>query len=163
MSRWDLIFNDMEEKKLQQQLERRCARMECCSGDIRRKALKALEGDAAAADRIVAALVAEGYVDDGRYAAAYAREKAALSGWGKVKIGYALAEKGIPRETVEAALGAIEPEAASARLEKTVREKYRVLKDDPACRLKLLKFVLSRGYGYDESDAAIRKVMHEND
>lgn len=134
--------------------------MEQCSADVRRKALKALDGDAAAAERVVAALVADGYVDDARYAAAFAREKAALSGWGSVKIRYALGAKGIPRETVEAALAAIEPDAARSRLDKVVREKYRSLQGDPACRLKLLKFVLGRGYGYDEADAAIREVMH---
>lgn len=150
----------MEEKTLLQQLQRRCARMESCSADIRRKALKALDGDEAAAERIVAALAEEGYLDDARYATAFAREKAALAGWGRIKIGYALAEKGIPRDIVDRAMEEIEPEAATARLEKAVQEKYRTLKDDPACRLKLLKFVLSRGYNYNESDAAIRKVMH---
>ena len=79
-----------------------------------------------------------------------------------MKIGFALSRKGIPRETVEAALGEIESEKASARLERLVREKYRTLKDDPACRLKLLKFVLGRGYGYDEADAAVKKTMQEN-
>ena len=151
----------MDEKKVREQLERRCARMEQCSAAVRRKALKALDGDAEAAERVVAALVAEGYVDDARYAAAFAREKAALSGWGHVKIRYALAGKGIAREAIDAALEAVEPERAAARLDRVVREKYRTLKDDPACRLKLLKFVLGRGYDYDAADAAIQQIMQE--
>ena len=135
--------------------------MEYCSSDIRRKALKALEGDAEAAERVLASLVENRFVDDLRYASAFAREKASLSAWGKVKIRYALAGKGIPRETVEAALGEIEQEKASARLDRLVREKYRTLREDPSCRLKLLKFVLGRGYSYDEADAAVKQIMQE--
>ena len=52
--------------------------------DIRRKALKALEGDGEAADRVVASLVKDKFVDDRRYAAAFAREKSALQWWGTV-------------------------------------------------------------------------------
>ena len=47
----------MEEKKVLERLQRQCARMESCTFDVRRKAMKALEGDAEAADRIVASLV----------------------------------------------------------------------------------------------------------
>ena len=151
----------MDEKKIRERLERQCARMEYCSSDIRRKALKALEGDAEAAERVLASLVENRFVDDLRYASAFAREKASLSAWGTVKIRYALAGKGIPRETVEAALGEIEQEKASARLDRLVREKYRTLREDPSCRLKLLKFVLGRGYRYDEADAAVKQIMQE--
>ena len=76
----------MEEKKVLERLQRQCARMEYCVSDIRRKALKAMEGDADAADRIVASLVKDRFVDDRRFAAAFAREKSALQGWGTVKI-----------------------------------------------------------------------------
>ena len=85
-------------------LQRQCSRMEYCSRDIYRKALKALEGDAEAAERIVASLRADRFVDDLRYASAFAREKASLQGWGPVKISFQLRGKGIPEETVRAAL-----------------------------------------------------------
>ena len=55
-----------------ERLRRQCARMEVCSFDARRKALKALDGDAAAAEEILESLVADGYVDDRRYGAAFA-------------------------------------------------------------------------------------------
>ena len=71
-------------------LQRQCSRMEYCSRDIYRKALKALEGDAEAAERIVASLRADRFVDDLRYASAFAREKASLQGWGPVKISFQL-------------------------------------------------------------------------
>ena len=94
----------MEEKKVLERLQRQCARMEYCVSDIRRKALKALEGDAEAAGRIVDSLVKDRFVDDRRYAAAFAREKSALQGWGEVKIRFLLRGKGVSDEIITEAL-----------------------------------------------------------
>ena len=149
----------MEEKKVLERLQRQCARMEYCSSDIYRKAIKALEGDAEAAARIVASLVQDQFVDDRRYASAFAREKSSLQGWGAVKIRFLLRGKGISDEIIDEALQEVDPEKAASKLDKLAADKYRLLKDDPQCRLKLLKALLSRGYGYDEVEAAVKNVM----
>ena len=149
----------MEEKKVLERLQRQCARMEYCSSDIYRKASKALEGDAEAAARIVASLVQDQFVDDRRYASAFAREKSSLQGWGAVKIRFLLRGKGISDEIIDEALQEVDPEKAASKLDKLAADKYRLLKDDPQCRLKLLKALLSRGYGYDEVEAAVKNVM----
>ena len=149
----------MEEKKVLERLQRQCARMEYCSSDIYRKAIKALEGDAEAAARIVASLVQDQFVDDRRYASAFAREKSSLQGWGAVKIRFLLRGKGISDEIIDEALQEVDPEKAASKLDKLATDKYRLLKDDPQCRLKLLKALLSRGYGYDEVEAAVKNVM----
>ncbi|MBQ9193767.1 MAG: RecX family transcriptional regulator [Bacteroidales bacterium] len=153
----------MEEKKVLERLQRQCARAESCTWDVRRKALKALEGDAEAAERIVASLQKDRFVDDLRYAAAFAREKSSLQGWGAVKIRFLLRGKGIPDGTISEALQEVDPAKAASKLEKLAADRYRILKDDPQCRLKLLKTLLSRGYGYDEVEAAVNRVMHTND
>ncbi len=152
----------MEEKKVLERLQRQCARAESCTFDVRRKAVKALEGDTEAAERIVASLVKDRFVDDARYAAAFAREKAALQGWGPVKIRFQLRGKGIPDETITEALGEVDTAKAVAKLDKLAAERYRLLKGDPQCRLKLLKVLLSRGYDYDEVEAAVRRVMNDS-
>jgi regulatory protein len=122
-----------------------------------------LEGDADAAERIVASLVKDRFVDDRRYAAAFAREKAALQGWGVVKIRFQLRGKGISDEIITEALQEIDPAKAASKLDKLAADRYRLLKDDPQCRLKLLKALLSRGYGYDEVEAAVKRVMKPQD
>ena len=137
------------EKQVYDALSAQCARREYCLSDIRRKALERLEFDAAAADAVVASLVADGYVDDRRYAAAFARDKSALSGWGPVKIRSALLARGVDRAVVLEALEEIDPERASTRLEKVLETKWRTLRDDPQGRLKLIRFALSRGYDYE--------------
>lgn len=138
-------------------LQNLCARSEHCAADVYRKALKALEGDAEVAAGVVAALVDDGYVDDLRYATAFARDKAALTGWGPVKIRFALRAKGLPEETVAAALAALEPERAEEKLRRLVEAKARSLEGDPQRRLKLLKFALGRGYDYDSVEKIIRE------
>lgn len=149
----------MEEKKVLERLQRQCARMEYCSSDIYRKALKAMEGDGEAAARITASLVKDRFVDDRRYAAAFAREKSSLQGWGAVKIRFQLRGKGIADEIVSEALQEIDSEKAASKLDKLAADRYRLLKDDPQCRLKLLKALLSRGYSYDEVEDAVKRVM----
>lgn len=140
---------DERTKKIYSRLETQCAKTEYCTSDIRKKALTRLEGDEEAAEEVVAELVANGFVSDLRYAGAFAREKASLTGWGPVKIRFALGAKRIPAEVIDEALGEIESDKADARLEKLIEAKRRSLEGDPQIRLKLIKFALSRGYDYD--------------
>ncbi|MBR1569705.1 MAG: RecX family transcriptional regulator [Bacteroidales bacterium] len=149
----------MEEKKCLARLQRLCSRAEYASQDIYRKALKDMEGDGEAAARILSSLVEDRFVDDARYASAFAREKASLQGWGPVKIRFQLRAKGIPDAVIDGALQEIDPEKAGQKLDGVVAGKYRTLKDDPQCRLKLLKFALSRGYEYADVEAAVSRVM----
>lgn len=127
-----------------------CSRREYCRTDVMKKATEALGGDGAEAEKIVSMLVKEKYVDDLRYASAFARDKASISGWGSVKIRYHLSSKGIGRSVIDAALEEIDSGRAEQRLEKLMENKFRSLASDPQCRLKMLRFGLGRGYDYDE-------------
>lgn len=141
---------DPEQKKVFDKLSAQCARREYCVTDVRNKALKALDGDVERAAAVVDALVADGYADDLRYAGAFAREKASLSGWGPVKIRYALRAKGVVAGTIDEALQEIDSDKAADRLGKLLDVKRKSLQGDPQLRLKLIRFALSRGYEYEE-------------
>lgn len=121
-----------------------------------------MDGDRAAAEDILASLTADGFVDDSRYAAAFAREKASLTGWGPAKIRYALMMKGISREIITRALGEIDSDAASARLEKLAAAKYRTLAGDPYAKFKLIKYALSRGYDYSEVEPVVERILTQS-
>lgn len=148
-----------KDDKLLSALQHLCARKEYCSTDVYRKALKGLDGDEEAAGRMLAMLVKDRFVDDLRYATAFARDKACLDGWGPVKIAFQLRGKGISPSLVEEALAAVDPEKADARLRSVLEAKARGLKGDPEIRLKLLKFGLQRGYEYDRLDPAVRDLL----
>ena len=129
---------------------RLCAGRECCRSDIRRK-LAALPP--AAAQEVLDTLCREGYLDDARYARAFARDKSALQGWGSLKIKLALQRKAIGAAAIGAALEEIDAKAAEARMEQVLRAKWNALarEDDPARKeAKFYRYALARGYGYEE-------------
>ena len=153
---------DEKARKVLSSLQAQCARREYCIGDMRRKALTRLEGDAAAAEELVASLVEDGFIDEARYCAAFVSEKSALSGWGPVKIRRALSLKDIPREAIETALQEADSDKADAKLEKLLRSKWKSLSDDPQGKLKLLRFALSRGYEYEQIRALADSITSES-
>ena len=142
-------------------LQNLCVRREYCTSDICRKALDRCEGDAALADEMVASLKADRFVDDVRYASAFAREKSSLTGWGPVKIRFALRAKGLSEGDIAAGLAEIEPDRASSRLESLLRGKWKSLSDDPAGHLKLIRFALSRGYEYSQVEDIVNEITRQ--
>lgn len=118
-----------------------------------------LEGNAAEAAEILEHLMKEKYIDDLRYASAYARDKASISGWGATKIRYMLSAKGISSEVISQALEEIDSSKAQVRLDKLMENKFKSLKDDPQCRLKMLRFGLGRGYSYEDVASAVDALL----
>lgn len=138
-------------------MRRLCSRREYCVSDIRTKLMKELEGDAQKVETALNKLIEERYVDDLRYATAYARDKASISGWGATKIRYMLSAKGVAKDVISEALNEVDESKAASRLEKLLEHKYKSLKDDPQWKIKLLRFALGRGYSYDEVSDQIRR------
>lgn len=150
---------DEQKIKVTDRLRGLCSRREYCVEDIRQKALKALDGNAALAAEVVETLVKEKYVDDLRYASAFARDKSSIQGWGEVKIRYMLSARKVSREVIDQALSEIDTERASSKLQKLLETKYKSLREDPQCRLKLLRFALGRGYSYDEVNDIVNQLL----
>lgn len=144
-------------EKALDKMRRLCSRREYCVSDIRTKLMKELEGDAQKVETALNKLIEERYVDDMRYATAYARDKASISGWGATKIRYMLSAKGVAKDVISEALNEVDESKAASRLEKLLEHKYKSLKDDPQWKIKLLRFALGRGYSYDEVSDQIRR------
>lgn len=145
--------------KVADRLRGLCSRREYPSSDILKKALTALDGDREEAEGIVSKLIEERYVDDSRYAMAFARDKASIAGWGEVKIRHILLAKGVPMDIINEALEEIDEGKAAARLEKLLEVKSGSLRDDPQKKLKLLRFALGRGYSYDDVRSVIDRLL----
>lgn len=149
-------------------LMRLCARAEKAESDARRL-MRGWGLAPADAERIVARLVADRFIDDRRYADAFVREKMRLSGWGAYKIRTALARKEIARETIDEALAAIDPATQRPRLEEQLRRKMRTLRSKTPYELKtkLIRYGLSLGYPYetvlDAASACVRTETTAND
>ena len=153
----------MEKEKVLPYLQNLCAKREYCRSEILKKAETALEGDRQAAQEMLDSLVADHFVDDARYAAAFARERSSLTGWGPDKIRYSLLMKGISKADIAAALEEVDPEAAGARMEKLITAKCKSLQGDPFIKFKLIKYALSRGYRYDDVAPAVDRILSSQD
>ena len=148
-----------EVEKVTDRMRNLCSRREYCSTDILKKAAAALDGDEEKAAEVLAKLIDEKYVDDLRYASAFARDKSSISGWGEVKIRYMLSAKGIARDVISEALGEVDDVRKADRLEKLMENKARSLKGDAQARLKMLRFGMGRGYRYDEVAEVTDKII----
>lgn len=138
-------------------LQALCSKRECCSSDIKKKALARLEGNEQKAQELVRQLIEDRFLDDSRYAAFFARDKAALNGWGPIKIRYALRMKQIPDTIINSALEEIDSAKADTKLRRILADKWSKLEGDPYAKFKLTRFALSRGYDYE----AIRPLVED--
>ncbi len=140
----------MERDEVLDRMKRLCSRGERCRSDILRKVMAYGVTDP---ESVVEELVREGYIDDERYARAFARDKSSLQGWGKVKIRVDLQRKRIDESAITAALNEIDPIAADTKLQKLALSKLRQLQNesDPNLRkAKFIRYLMGRGYAYDE-------------
>jgi len=104
-------------------------------------------------EEIIERLCREKFIDERRYASAFARDRSSLQGWGPSRIRRALSLKGISPEDITSALDSIDSTAAASRMESLLSAKLRSLRscdDSQARRVKLLRYGLSRGYSYDQ-------------
>ena len=146
-------------QKVSDRMKTLCSRREYCLSDIRKKVMTLLDGDESGTQAVLDQLVEQKYVDDLRYASAFARDKSSIAGWGEVKIRYMLAAKGISRDIISEALAEIDEQKACGRLEKLISNKARSLTGDPQIRMKLLRFGLGRGYSYDEVSSVVEQLL----
>lgn len=136
-----------------------CAGAEQNSTDIRNKILK--QGfSAEEAEKMISYLRQNKYLDDSRYARAYAIDKVRFSGWGRLKVRMGLRAKGFGDAVVSQALEHI-PEADYAEaLQKVMAVKVRSLDlADVKDRQKLYRHLASRGFESQLIISAMRRHM----
>lgn len=142
------------------QLAALCAQAEHCEQEMRDK-LKHWELDTAAADRIIARLQKERYIDDARYARAFVKDKIRYNKWGRRKVEQALWQKRIADDIRQQVLGEIDENEYLDVLRPLLKQKRRTTKaeNDYALNQKLVRFALGRGFTFD----LIRQCLDVND
>lgn len=143
-------------------LMRYAARAERSSGDAMRL-MRTWGVPEADRQGVLDKLTEHRFIDDERFAAAYVRDKVRLSGWGVYKIRAGLAAKGIAPAIIDRAVGQVDGGETSDKLDQLLRRKAAGLKDELPYdrRTKLIRYALSRGYGYDEVLDAVDRVVPE--
>ena len=135
-----------------------CARGEHCAFEIREK-LRKMQLAASDANEIVEYLEENRYIDDSRFARAFALDKVKFSGWGKNKIRMALAMKRIPSAEISSALEEIDPEEYMAVAVNAAKAKARNLDlSDYDDKGKLYRHLASRGFEGSVISKAIQSI-----
>ena len=99
------------------------------------------------------------FIDDGRYARAFIEDKVRFNGWGPLKIRAALAAKRLSGTQVEEAIAEVEEEAFLQAAMEAGKVKVRTLDlTVPEDRMKLTRFLASRGFTSSQVSAVVRKL-----
>ncbi len=100
-------------------------------------------------DEIIAALIEEGYLNEERFAIAFAGGKFRMKRWGRVKINYELKQKQVSEYNIKKALKQIDETDYRHTLQKLCKEKWNSLKDEKEKLIRLAKtrnYLLQKGY-----------------
>ncbi len=140
-----------------------CARCEQCTPDLLKKmAAWGLSGNDA--QKVITQLERMNFVDDSRFARAYAHDKLAYSGWGRNKIIQGLWAKRLSRDDIDQSMDEIDEEEYASVAERVIRAKIRLSKDGIATyesKLKILKFAMQRGFEPRLASSIINRIAHE--
>lgn len=153
------------EKTAQQALQalmRLCARAERSTADARR--LMATWGvPNGEREGVLRRLIEDRFIDDGRYAEAFVREKTKLNGWGEWKIRAALKRKGIADDVINEALCQLSPEQDIERLTERLERKIKTLKFSSKyeLRTKLIRYGASLGYAMEQIVGCVDKLTQD--
>lgn len=128
-----------------------CARGEHCAYEMEEKMRRWGLGEEAMA-RVMEHLINNKYIDDSRYARAFALDKIRYAKWGRRKVEQALWAKRIDEATRREVLEEIGEEEYMRVLRPLVKSKAKGVKaaNDYERNMKLARFALGRGFTMDE-------------
>ncbi len=132
-----------------------CARAEHCAADVRRKLYEwgspiddffAREG-LDIVDFIEQNLYENDFLNDARFCHAYVHDKVEYQAWGRLKIQAGLRALQLPESDIRAALDELDEAQYTANLRNLIAQR------DSDAPDKRLRFLLQRGFTYDEINA----------
>lgn len=130
-----------------QKLKHYCAYQERCHSEVKEK-LYSLGVWKRDHDEIIAALIEENYLNEERFAIAYAGGKWRIKQWGRVRIKYELKQKQISEYCIRKAMKQIEEDEYITVLRKLAKEKYSSLKGEQYLvrKKKTIDYLVHKGF-----------------
>lgn len=149
----------LSKEKALQKLKHYCAYQERCHSEVKEK-LYQLGVWKKDHDEIIAALIEEDYLNEERFAIAFAGGKWRMKQWGRVKIKYELKQKQISEYCIKKALKQISEEEYEAVLNKLAREKYTALKGEQYLvrKKKVTDYLAGRGFEIPLVTTALKQL-----
>ncbi len=142
--------------------EKYCAFQERCSQQLRTY-LSKMGLPHTLVEDVIRHLIKEGFINDERFARAYARGKFRNNGWGRIRIAMALRQLMNQSGHIDTALDEIDEEEYLSCLEELLRKKWHSLdssgKTVQEKKHRLGKWAYGRGYEPDLVQRMIQQIM----
>ena len=142
-----------------QKLKHYCAYQERCHSEVKEKlfGFGVWKKDQ---DPIIAALIEENYLNEERFAIAFAGGRWRIKNWGRVKIKYELKQKQVSDYCIKKALKQIDEDEYLKVLAKLAKEKYASLKADQYLvrNKKTMDYLVGKGYEYELVKELVEKI-----
>ena len=150
----------LDENTARQKAEHYCAYQERSQQEVRDK-LYEWGQYPSVVENIISQLIANNFLNEQRFALAYATGKFRQNGWGKVKIKQGLKLKRVSEPLIKKALQHIDSDEYLTMLKRLIEKKSALIKEKDKFKLnyKLHQYALSRGFEND----LIRDVLNNYD
>lgn len=122
-----------------------CSYQERCFFDVKQK-LKEWKASEKTIETIIRQLEKEDYLNEERYAVAFAIGKFRNNKWGRNKIMYAMARKNIPELYIQMGLNEISDEENIEQLKRLIAHKKVKAENENLRKNKLVNFAVQRGF-----------------
>lgn len=166
MSGWGKNNPDQDPKKYwspgeaKGKLETYCAYQERSQWEVRRKLHeKGIKGDAA--EELIVEMISSDFLNEERYARAFARGKFRIKHWGRVRITRELKMREISPRCIQYGLSEIDPEEYYDSLLTLTEKKWeKTFEKDPfKKRYKVIQYLMSRGFERDLVQEAVSSLQ----
>jgi len=144
--------------KLLAKASKYCSITERCEQDMRKRLAK-WQLDSDEIEKMIAYLIQEKYLDEMRFASAFAQDRFRFAKWGKSKINYELRIKNIPSNIINMAVQSIDPNEYLECLTSLLKAKLKNIRyrNSHEIKGKLYRFGINKGF---ESEIVL-KVTEE--
>jgi regulatory protein len=141
-----------------------CAYQERCHMEVREKCRElGLRGEDI--ENAIAHLVEDGFLNEERYAKAYAGGKFRMQQWGRKKISMMLKQKQISDYCIRKGLAEIDEGDYMQTLQQLAEKKYQLLRSEQYLKrqYKTLQYLLQRGFEQELARAAIEQIAKKGE
>ena len=111
-------------------------------------------------DQLIATLIEENYLNEERFAIAYAGGKFRMKKWGRVRITYELQQRQVSAYSIRKALKQIEEQDYLATLQELATDKYAALRGEQYLirQKKTTDYLVAKGYEHNLVKAAMDQL-----
>lgn len=137
-----------------------CAYQERCQQEVRSKlAERGVYGDEA--EDLIATLIADGFLNEERFAASFVRGKFKLKKWGKNKIFQELKMRKISPNCIKSGMKEIDPEEYWEILLQQANKKWKLTNEAESLKkkYKVQQYLIGRGFEADLVQTAIEDII----